>query len=112
MSVGKKAAECRILFLENYTSNKQMRNIGDNISDIRGAPLKNGSINKQKQLDGESHQARKIPERPYDMTLHIIQEDRKVNGQARKSAGWMPWHQEPKKDVTSCDKLWGGANIL
>ena len=23
----------------------------------------------------------------------------------------MPWHQEPKKDVTSCDKLWLGANI-
>ncbi len=23
----------------------------------------------------------------------------------------MPWHQEPMKDVTSCDKLRGGANI-
>ena len=23
----------------------------------------------------------------------------------------MPWHQEPKKDVTSCDKPRGGANI-
>ena len=23
----------------------------------------------------------------------------------------MPWHQEPKKDVTSCEKLRGGANI-
>ena len=22
----------------------------------------------------------------------------------------MPWHQEPKKDVISCDKLRGGAN--
>jgi len=22
----------------------------------------------------------------------------------------MPWHQEPKKDATSCDKLRGGAN--
>ncbi len=22
----------------------------------------------------------------------------------------MPWHQEPKKDVTSCDKLRGAAN--
>ena len=29
--------------------------------------------------------------------------DRKV--QAKKSIGRMPWHQEPKKDVTSCDKL-------
>ena len=33
-------------------------------------------------------------------------------GQAKKSARGMPWHQEPTKDVTSCDKLRGGANIL
>ncbi len=32
-------------------------------------------------------------------------------GQARKSVGRMTWHQEPKKDVTSCDKLRVGANI-
>ena len=32
-------------------------------------------------------------------------------GQAIKSARGMPWHQEPKKDVTSCDKPRGGANI-
>ena len=34
-----------------------------------------------------------------------------TTGQAIKSARGMPWHQEPKKDVTSCDKLRGGANI-
>ena len=32
--------------------------------------------------------------------------------QANKSIWWMPWHQEPKKDVTSCDKLRGAANEL
>ena len=32
-------------------------------------------------------------------------------GQAKKSARGMPWHQEPTKDVTSCDKPRGGANI-
>ena len=31
-------------------------------------------------------------------------------GQARKSVWRMPRHQEPKKDVTSCDKPRGGAN--
>ena len=31
-------------------------------------------------------------------------------GQANKSARGMPWHQEPKKDVTSCDKPRGAAN--
>ena len=33
------------------------------------------------------------------------------NGQDYKGAGRMPWHQEPKKDVISCEKLRGGANI-
>ena len=31
-------------------------------------------------------------------------------GQAIKSARGMPWHQEPTKDVTSCDKLRGAAH--
>ena len=31
-------------------------------------------------------------------------------GQAKKSTWRMPWHQEPKKDVTSCDKLRIAAN--
>ena len=33
-----------------------------------------------------------------------------TTGQAKKSARGMPWHQEPTKDVTSCDKLRGAAN--
>ena len=33
-------------------------------------------------------------------------------GQAIKSARGMPWHQEPTKDVISCDKLRGAANKL
>ena len=32
--------------------------------------------------------------------------------QATKSVWWMPWHQAPKKDVISCDKLRGAANEL
>ena len=31
-------------------------------------------------------------------------------GQANKSARGMPWHQEPMKDVISCEKLRGAAN--
>ena len=30
-------------------------------------------------------------------------------GQATKGTGWMPWCQEAKKDVVSCDKPWGAA---
>ena len=33
-------------------------------------------------------------------------------GQANKSARGMPWHQEPMKDVTSCDKSGGAAHKL
>ena len=33
-------------------------------------------------------------------------------GQAIKSARGMPWHQEPKKDATSCDKPRGAAHTL
>ena len=31
-------------------------------------------------------------------------------GQANKSAGRMPWHWEPTKDVVSCEKLRGIAS--
>ena len=39
-----------------------------------------------------------------------IYKNRKV--QAKKSIRWMPWHREPKKDVTNCDKLRGAVNKL
>ena len=35
-----------------------------------------------------------------------------TTGQAKKSARGMPWHQEPMKDVTSCEKLRGAAHEL
>ena len=35
-----------------------------------------------------------------------------LKGQADKSARGMPWHQEPMKDVISCEKLRGAANKL
>ena len=34
------------------------------------------------------------------------------NGQATKSTRGMPWHREPKKDVTNCDKLRGAVSGL
>ena len=42
---------------------------------------------------------------------YIIFENQNLTGQVRKSVGRMTWHQEPTKDVTSCDKLRLGANI-
>ena len=40
------------------------------------------------------------------------QQENHFEDQARKSVGRMPWHQEPKKDVISCEKPRGGANNL
>ena len=34
----------------------------------------------------------------------------RLKGQAKKSTWRMPWHQEPMKDVISCEKLRGAAN--
>ena len=33
-----------------------------------------------------------------------------TSGQATKSTRGMPWHQEPMKDVTNCDKLRGAVS--
>ena len=33
-------------------------------------------------------------------------------GQATKGTGWMPWRQEPMKDVAGCEKLRGVASRL
>ena len=43
--------------------------------------------------------------------LYNFQEPNVLTGQVRKSVGRMTWHQEPTKDVTSCDKPGLGANI-
>ena len=48
--------------------------------------------------------------KPMDDLRNLPHELRR--GQAEKSARGMPWHQEPMKDVISCDKLRGAANKL
>ena len=35
-----------------------------------------------------------------------------ANGKAKKSAGRMPWHWEPKKDAINCDKPRGAVSTL
>ena len=41
----------------------------------------------------------------------VIGQKTYYKGQVKKSIRRMPWHWEPTKDVTSCEKLWVGANI-
>ena len=39
-----------------------------------------------------------------------MNQDISKHGQATKSTRGMPWHQEPMKDVTNCDKLRGAVS--
>ena len=49
-----------------------------------------------------------MTKRTKELDFSRVRIDRK--DQANKSARGMPWHQEPMKDVISCDKLRGAAN--
>ena len=64
--------------------------------DLRGETMKQGSESRRAQA-----------RRDLRNLLHRFR-----RGQAIKSARGMPWHQEPMKDVISCDKLRGAANEL
>ena len=44
------------------------------------------------------------------MNQDISQAYESMRGQATKSTRGMPWHQEPMKDVTNCDKLRGAVS--
>ena len=57
-----------------------------------------------------------IQEKPKEESKQSYQKKEKTihwknKGQEKKSIRRMPRHQEAKKDVTSCEKLWVGANI-
>ena len=43
---------------------------------------------------------------------HENSDNYEANGKAKKSAGRMPWHWEPKKDVINCEKLRGAVSTL
>ena len=43
---------------------------------------------------------------------NFFKKRRRRKDQATKSIRRMPWYMAPKKDVTSCEKLREGANIL
>lgn len=67
-----------------------------------------------KKLKKEMHQKRRqVVKNVAGSKGSKTKRQRKIQaeGQANKSIRRMPWHWEPKKDVTSCDKLREGANI-
>ena len=45
-----------------------------------------------------------------DPTLRLAARSDAGRGQATKGTGWMPWRQEPMKDVAGCVKLRGVAS--
>ena len=51
------------------------------------------------------------PLAPYPLENCIVNaKSRNICGQVTKGTWWMPWHQEPKKDVGGCDKPRGAVN--
>ena len=45
-----------------------------------------------------------------DPALRLTARSDAGRGQATKGTGWMPWRQEPMKDVAGCEKLRGVAS--
>ena len=53
----------------------------------------------------------------FDFEVEGMEQSRELmkheaNGKATKSAGRMPWHWEPMKDVINCDKPRGAVSTL
>ena len=69
-------------------------------------PLVIGVSQKRHHLSIDRRLQASLQRRPIDIWPSHLN-----SGQVTKGAGRMPWHQEPKKDVISCEKLRGGANI-
>ena len=67
-------------------------------------------IRKTSMLGDETTLGRVTKDKKYNSKV-ILLEDSFIKGQVNKSTRWMPKHQKPMKDVTSCEKLRGGANI-
>ena len=61
-------------------------------------------LNDKKKLSGKKLQC-------IELTIQENSEH-EAKGKAKKSAGRMPWHWEPKKDVINCDKLRGAVSTL
>jgi hypothetical protein len=51
-----------------------------------------------------------LDSRPYLENCTVDASIKKLCGQVSKGARWMPWHQEPMKDVGGCEKPRGAAN--
>ena len=49
---------------------------------------------------------------PIDPNPRLAARSDAGRGQATKGTGWMPWRQEPMKDVAGCVKLRGAASRL
>ena len=51
-----------------------------------------------------------LDSRPYLENCTVDASIKILCGQVNKGARWMPWHQEPMKDVGGCEKPRGAAN--
>ena len=74
---------------------------------LNKAKSKCNEENKYSNYENEKFSGKKYYNKSSNEKSSIIRDQ---DGQANKSAGRMPWHWEPKKDVVSCEKLRGMAS--
>ena len=93
-------------------------------SDSRSSPLRGGPRVRDSTLRrtaGPSFRTRAVgghryatipglDSRPYLENCTVDASIKILCGQVNKGARWMPWHQEPMKDVGGCEKPRGAAN--
>ena len=90
------AQKCAYNFTERWkTNSKQVQKANKSLFMRKRVNNPERKVQKKLRQFKENH----------SIVRNIIQEV-----QANKSVRWMPWHQEPMKDVTSCDKPRGAAN--
>jgi hypothetical protein len=72
------------------------------------APLQLDSVRQKEEIFDFAELVKEMI--PIDPVHSLTTWSEAGRGQATKGTGWMPWRQEPMKDVAGCEKLRGVAS--
>src|SRR5688572_5731493 len=74
----------------------------------RGRTLTTGYVRQKEEIFDFAELVKEMI--PIDPIRRLATWSEAGGGQATKGTGWMPWRQEPMKDVAGCEKLRGVAS--
>src|SRR5438132_13885531 len=80
------------------------------VRSIANFRLSISTFDQRSTTNSEREQDRSSERRPGKDLVKGISRTRGRDDQATKGTRWMPWRQEAKKDVGSCEKRRGAAN--